>query len=659
MEKSTDASADILNKRQTFFRKIDWSAFWVGTVSAFLVYFFTAAPSVTLEDAGELAVAGDYLGVPHPPGYPLWTICAYIFARMLEFVTFRGQPNPAWAIAILSAFFGALAAGITAMLITRTGSDALKALNQENSLDAKEGQKSFLSKYDVQDIICWVSGVGASLVFAFSPVMWSQSTIVEVYSLNAFFLMLIFLLTYRWMKRPNDKFLWITAFVFGLGLTNYQVLLLAIIPLVIVIFLQDIDLFRDFVLVAIPFGLTTLIMKIGAQVHTIFCNPTNYMPSEAVELMKNYSMPSSLVGSIESPPPIGSAVYIEALIGVIIFVVISAILGWLKVKGKSQNTQPNNMKLYLYGILAASAILLLFAYINIPPAAKTHSFPDGVSQILDFDAVPPPFSWTIPIVLFVGGIVLLFTFGLFIPGGIWYAVAITCIEVTLFIFLKKGALLGLTHPLSLFFAMYVVLNFVVLALAWLLLPFGRTVALTVFVAELGIAFYGYLPIASDTNPPMNWGYPRTWEGFKHAITRGQYEQISPTNIFSPLFFKQLGAYFADVRMQFTLLLAPLGFVPFAMWKARIGSKQIRMYPVAVVLAIVTALLVAIDKVSTHINFAENRIDKIIIGVLILIAFVGGHAIVVNQSISLVKTSLDKTKKLTSRVSAMIIMSLSM
>jgi hypothetical protein len=41
---------------------------------------------------------------------------------------------------------------------------------------------------------------------------------------------------------------------------------------------------------------------------------------------------------------------------------------------------------------------------------------------------------------------------------------------------------------------------------------------------LGTAFYFYMPLASMTNPPMNWGYPRTWDGFIHAFTRGQYER---------------------------------------------------------------------------------------------------------------------------------------
>jgi hypothetical protein len=41
---------------------------------------------------------------------------------------------------------------------------------------------------------------------------------------------------------------------------------------------------------------------------------------------------------------------------------------------------------------------------------------------------------------------------------------------------------------------------------------------------LGISFYFYEPIAGMTDPPMQWGYPRTVEGFFHAISRGQYFQ---------------------------------------------------------------------------------------------------------------------------------------
>lgn len=51
---------------------------------------------------------------------------------------------------------------------------------------------------------------------------------------------------------------------------------------------------------------------------------------------------------------------------------------------------------------------------------------------------------------------------------------------------------------------------------------------------LGFAFYLYVPIASMTNPPVNWGYPRTMEGFFHVLSRGQFERAMP--ISSPVRF---------------------------------------------------------------------------------------------------------------------------
>jgi hypothetical protein len=180
------AMTDTETAKTRFFRRIDWSAFWTALIVSFIVYVYTLAPTVTLEDSGELAVAGDYLGVPHPPGYPIWTFIVWMFTKIFSFVHFRGQPNPAWSVGLASAVFGALAAGVSAMLICRSGSDMLR---QWRSATHQMTEKT-------ANLICWAGGVAGSLLFAFSPVMWSQSVIVEVYSLNAFFLVLIFLLTF-------------------------------------------------------------------------------------------------------------------------------------------------------------------------------------------------------------------------------------------------------------------------------------------------------------------------------------------------------------------------------------------------------------------------------------------------------------------------------
>ena len=246
------------SKPDAFFRRIDWTAFWSATAISFLVYFFTLGPSVGLEDSGELATAADHLGVPHPPGYPFWSLCCWVFCRVFSWVTYMGQPTPAWAVSLFSAVAGAFAAGCTAMLICRSGSDML------DSMDSDATERAHLNK-ERNAIMGFAGGLGGALVFAFSPVEWSQSTIVEIYSLNALFLMAVFLLSYRWMRKPSDKILWLTAFVFGLGLTNYQVLLMAAVPLAIIIMLKDIRLFRDFALILIPAALTAQVLQIGSK----------------------------------------------------------------------------------------------------------------------------------------------------------------------------------------------------------------------------------------------------------------------------------------------------------------------------------------------------------------------------------------------------------
>lgn len=462
-----------------FFRRLDWSAFWTACIASFVVYFYTMAPTVSLEDGGELAVAADALGVPHPPGYPIWTMICWLFTRIFAFVQFRGQPNPSWSVGLASVVFGALATGATAMLICRSGSEMLK--ESRNSLHTA-GEKT-------EDIICWIGGVVSSLLFAFSPVMWSQSVIVEVYSLNAFFLVWVFLLTYHWMRRPSDRFLYLTAFIFGLGLTNYQVLLLAALPLVFAVFLRDTKLFRDFVITGAPYMI-------------------------ALALIKRW----------------------EAL--------------------------PH-------------------------PLPKIDSIGD-IFEVLFAKGVLPPI--------------------IEVPHATFY--------------------------------FYIVANLAILLLAFFLLPRGRTVAISLLLMELGLAFYIFMPIVSDLrNPPMNWGYPRTWEGFKHAISRGQYERIKPADMFSARFIDQLGAYLTDLRGQFTLPVALLGFLPFTAWRIKVLGRRFNALYAAICLAVLATALLVLQRLFGVVGMedaAQLRLDKYLIGIIILLMGAGGASIFVSQGEELIE-----------------------
>lgn len=523
-----------------FFSWVDWAAFWTAFAVSMAVYVYTLAPTVTLEDSGELAVGSDHLGVPHPPGYPIWTIITWLFTRVFAFVTFRGQPNPAWSVGLASAVFGALATGVTAILLCRSGRDMLRSLKRTTEVIG-EGNES---------LVCWSGGVVASLLFAFSPVTWSQAVIVEVYSLNAFFLVTVLFFAYVWMRRPLERLpvmswlvlgiglvclgamisrlvlhigafpdftkvgiyyvlgilllvamavamavawrlhpegrlLYLTALSFGLGLTNYQVILLLALTLVVIVFVKDVNLFRDFFIAAIPFGFYFLLVKWGA---------------------------------------------IQALVG-----------------------------------------------------------PDV--RILFMGIVHP------------------------------------------------------THPLTF---VTIIANFVVLALAYAYLPNGKVVAPTILCVELGLSVYAFMPLASETNPPINWGYPRTWEGFVHAITRGQYEKIVPTDIISPAFFRQVGDYMADLRAKFTLPIAILGILPFTAWNVRVGQgRRVRALYVAIALAAAAVGLIMIEELRVAGAGQEipalSATYRLLIGGLGLLMIIGVFSLFLGEIMELIDKATGRIR----------------
>lgn len=74
---------------------------------SFTVYLMTLAPTVYVGDSGELIAASYTLGIPHPPGYPLFTILGKIFITLIPIGSIAYRVN------LLSAFF----ASSTVMLL--------------------------------------------------------------------------------------------------------------------------------------------------------------------------------------------------------------------------------------------------------------------------------------------------------------------------------------------------------------------------------------------------------------------------------------------------------------------------------------------------------------------------------------------------------------
>lgn len=176
---------------------------------ALIVYGLTAAHTVTWlhygADSGDLVAAAYTLGIPHPPGYPLYTMLAALFARLPVI-------EPAFGVAL----FSALAAAGAVFLLARAGSHLTP---QPPSLEGK-GELSL--SYQTRGAV-FVPPL-AALGFAFAPLVWSQAVIPEVYALNLFFVALIL-----WACLATEtRRVKIAALAFGLGAAHHlSILLLA------------------------------------------------------------------------------------------------------------------------------------------------------------------------------------------------------------------------------------------------------------------------------------------------------------------------------------------------------------------------------------------------------------------------------------------------
>lgn len=190
------------------FLRVDWIVAALTALVSGAVYFYTAQPNVGLLDSGEFIVAAQHLGIPHPTGYPLWTLLAWLF-QLLPI------GNAAWEVNLFSGFCGGLAVGLVALL----ASSLLRWM-----MPSWGGGKA-------DSRACAVIAGAFALLFAFSFSFWTQAVIAEVYTLHGLLVGLFLLSLYWWVRRPERDLPILAAFfTFALCMSNHH-LTLALAPL--------------------------------------------------------------------------------------------------------------------------------------------------------------------------------------------------------------------------------------------------------------------------------------------------------------------------------------------------------------------------------------------------------------------------------------------
>jgi len=176
-----------------------------GAVAAvvFVIYFITIAPTIQFWDTAEYVASAKVLGIPHPPGSPLFTLIAHVWGELPLAADYGLRLN------LFAAVTSALASGLL-FLVT------------ERFLRATLPGSRWIR------ISAAAAGI---LVGATSFTVWNQSVVNEkVYTLSLLSIALILWLIVRWGDEPKgtrrDHWLLLILFLLALSATNHLMALL-------------------------------------------------------------------------------------------------------------------------------------------------------------------------------------------------------------------------------------------------------------------------------------------------------------------------------------------------------------------------------------------------------------------------------------------------
>ena len=151
-----------------------------------VVYLKTVAPTVSFWDCGEFIACAYTLGVPHPPGTPLYILIGRLFTLLP-----LGE-DPAFPMNLISVLTSAIA-----ILFIYLTTVKFIALGDEEAGDRDDDWSYHLPRV--------AGGATAALMLAFSDTFWFNSVEAEVYGFSVMLMSMSVWLGLVWMERASDR----------------------------------------------------------------------------------------------------------------------------------------------------------------------------------------------------------------------------------------------------------------------------------------------------------------------------------------------------------------------------------------------------------------------------------------------------------------------
>jgi hypothetical protein len=218
-------------------RQPSYIAAGIASAVVFALYLVTLAPSAALWDAGEYVAAACGLGIPHPPGNPLFVLMGRVTCLLPI------APNQAMRLNVLTAASTAISAGIWFLVAERVGARWLAERSQQ-----------------------LVTGALGALIGATAFTVWNQSVVSEkVYTLALLGIAIVSWLTMRWLDNPDapgaHRKLVLATYLLGLGYANHMIGVIAAPALVLAVVVKRPSMLRRWRVVlagaaAMLFGMT-------------------------------------------------------------------------------------------------------------------------------------------------------------------------------------------------------------------------------------------------------------------------------------------------------------------------------------------------------------------------------------------------------------------
>ena len=191
----------------------------VVTLVVLAVYVASLAPTVTFWDAGEFIAAMKILGIPHPPGTPLFVMLGHVWATILPIGEW------AWRTNLMSAVFSAASAGLWFLVVH-------EGVSGQGGHRGHGGQATEPSAMPAMSVMpAQLAAASGSLFAAFAFTTWQNSNETEVYGLSTFLIALIAWIGLRWRAargtRRAVELELLMVFLLALSVANHLPALLA------------------------------------------------------------------------------------------------------------------------------------------------------------------------------------------------------------------------------------------------------------------------------------------------------------------------------------------------------------------------------------------------------------------------------------------------